>query len=125
MSGPVPFARNVQSLDRMMDAIGGPGWGGLDLAKALGLPGSGPDGYAPDDALKKEMAAFYQTASGRRMIEWLADLTLRGPPGASGNTIASSAIAHAKHEARYAVGQAILQAIQDGDKLLNPTETRP
>lgn len=105
----------------MLASAGGPGWAGL--AQQLGLPPAGPDVFAPEDDLKRQMAAFYRTDLGRKMFEWLGDLTLRGTPGASGNTIESAAIAHAKHEARFAVGLAILKAIADGDQLLNRKET--
>lgn len=119
--GPFPFARQQMPLDDMLASAGGLGWAGL--AERLGLPSADPDVFAPEDDLKRQMAAFYRTDLGRRMFEWLGDLTLRGAPGASGQTIESAAIAHAKHEARFAVGLAMLKAIEDGDKLLNQKET--
>lgn len=119
MTGPFPFAREAISLDDMLASIGGAGWDGLAARVKPALP---PDSFKPDDRLLRFCAGLYGTAEGREFFDWLADLTLRAPPGASGNTLESAALAHAKHESRFAVGQAIFLAIVQGRELLNQKE---
>jgi hypothetical protein len=120
MSGPYAFARQVAAVDQLLQAQ--PTWEGL--GKAM-FPGTPPDAYNPQDDVKKFLAASFRTVQGRAFLEWVADLTVRAAPGHSGETLEAAAIAHAKHEARWAVGQAIFRAAAEGDELLNRKEPAP
>ncbi|MCZ8545069.1 hypothetical protein OOJ09_12820 [Mesorhizobium qingshengii] len=60
---------------------------------------------------------FYGTGEGRSIIEWMADLTVRAPFPHVGSMKESAALAAAKHEARTAVGYALLRAIAEGEQL--------
>lgn len=113
--GPFPFARQSMDLDTMLAAIGGEGWDGL---QSKFQPGKVADRFEPDEALKKFVGALYQTGEGRAFFEWLWDLTVRAPPGASGTSMDAAALAHAKHESRFAVGQCIGLAVQQGHDLI-------
>ena len=115
--GPFDFAREALDLDKMLAGVGGEGWAGLESHFS---PAKLPDRFEPDDVLKKALATMYRAGEGRLVLDWLLDLTVRAPPGASGNTLEAAALAHAKHEARFAVGQSLLLAIAQGEKLLNP-----
>lgn len=114
MSGPVEFARQVQALDQLLNAA--PNWDGLEKAFA---PAKTPDHFEPDDFMKQQLAALYNTADGRQIIDWLFDLTLRAPFPHVGSSRDSAWIAGAKHEARVAVGQTVARAIVDGRELFN------
>lgn len=118
MSEPFPFARSVQSLDELLDqASFGGGWQGLEKMLA---PAKVPDSFDPGQDMKKVLCAFYHTTEGRRIIDWLMDLTVRAPYPHVGTNFNQAAIAAAKHESRAAVGLVILQAIAEGDALLHP-----
>lgn len=114
MNGPVDFGRQLQAVDRLISSP--PSWD--DLLKEF-TPAAVPDTFDPGDDMKKLLAGLYNTAEGRRIIEWLADLTFRAPYPHTGASLEAAALAAAKHEARAAVGRSILKAIADGNQLLN------
>lgn len=116
-TGPVEFARQVQSVEAFLRSA--PSWGDLEKAMA---PAPLPDDFDPGDFMKQQLAALYATGDGRKIIDWLFDLTLRAPFPHVGSTRDSACIAAAKHEARVAVGQAIARAIVDGEKIFNRKE---
>lgn len=103
----------------MLDQVGGEGWDGIEK---LFAPAVMPDRFDPGDTIKKMLAAFYRTAQGRELIEWLADLTVRAPYPHVGTDFQSAAIAAAKHEARFGVGLVLFKALADGEQLFNPKE---
>lgn len=113
MNGPVDFSRQMMAVERLL--ADPTSWDGLDKAFA---PAKVADNFDPGDDMKMMLAAFAYTAEGRKIIEWLADLTCRAPYPQTGNSIQSAALAAAKHEARAAVGSVIMRAIADGEKLL-------
>lgn len=117
MTGPFPFRRELADLDTMLASLGGAGWDGLEGKFA---PAKVPDHFDPGDDMKKVLAAFYFTAEGRKIVEWLADLTLRAPYPHVGQASDAVVIAAAKHEARAAVGEVLMKAIAEGYQLLNP-----
>lgn len=120
MSGPFAFSRQALAIDRLLEAA--PSWEGLNQAF---FPARTHDRFDPGDDMKKVLAAFNGTAEGRRIIEWLCDLTCRAPyPQISGD-FQTAALAAKAHEARAAVGYVILRAIADGEALLHqPKEPR-
>lgn len=112
MSGPVEFARQLQTVEALLKAT--PDWGGLEQGFA---PAAVSDNFDPGDDMKQVLSAFYNTDQGRKIIEWLFDLTLRAPFPHVGTTLEAAGIAAAKHEARVAVGQALARAIVDGNSI--------
>lgn len=113
-NGPVAFAREVQAMEDFLKAA--PSWGSLEKAFA---PAQTANHFEPDNFMKQQLAAFYKTADGRQILDWLFDLTLRAPFPHVGSGRDSAWIAAAKHEARVAVGQAVARAIVDGRELFN------
>ncbi|RWF48378.1 MAG: hypothetical protein EOS50_32035 [Mesorhizobium sp.] len=112
MSGPFPFSRQMMAIDQLLGAT--PSWEGLNQAF---LPAKVADNFDPGDDMKQVLYHFNNTAEGRRIIEWLCDLTVRAPFPHVGSTGESAALAAAKHEARTAVGYAMLRAIAEGEEL--------
>lgn len=117
MSGPqnVNPRGIVNPIDDMFTA-GGQGW---DALEKMMKPALMADQWRPQDDLLKQIAALSMTEFGRELFSWLFDLTNRAPYPQTGDSIESAALAAAKHEARAAVGEVILNAIVEGRKLLN------
>ncbi|WP_127523661.1 hypothetical protein [Mesorhizobium sp. Z1-4] len=120
MSGPAAFGRQTAAIENFVRQT--PDWDGLERA-LFGSEGA-PDPHRPDDRVKKFLAAIWRTPEGREFIEWLADLTVRSAPEPGGLTFEGQHIAHAKHETRWALGQAVFRALAEGDELINQTEPR-
>ena len=57
---------------------------------------TGPD-FAPDDDVKKMLAAFWTSHDARRVIDWLLDITIRAPYPVTGPNRDDLAFAAAKH----------------------------
>jgi len=112
MNGPFPFARQMMAVDQLMQAT--PDWKGLTQAF---FPAAVADNFDPGDDMKLVLYHFSNNAEGRRIIEWFADLTVRAPFPHVGSMKESAALAAAKHEARTAVGYAMLRAIAEGEQL--------
>lgn len=122
MTGPFPFRRELAGLDEMVAQIGGEGWEGLAERFA---PAKVPDKFDPGDDMKKVLSAFFFTAEGRKIVEWLADLTFRAPYPHVGPSLEAAGIAAAKHEARAAVGEVLMKAIAEGHALLTTNRGQP
>ncbi|RWN78070.1 MAG: hypothetical protein EOS02_09935 [Mesorhizobium sp.] len=112
MSGPFPFSRQMMAVDQLLGAT--PSWEGLNQAF---FPSKVADNFDPGDDMKLVLFHFNNTAEGRRIIEWFCDLTVRAPFPHVGSMKESAALAAAKHEARTAVGYAMLRAIAEGEEL--------
>ncbi|MBS9720043.1 hypothetical protein JYU29_04990 [Tianweitania sp. BSSL-BM11] len=119
MNGPTDFGRQLQSIEAMLAAPST--WDGLEHAFK---PSQMPDRFDPGDDIKMLLAGLKNTVDGRRIIEWLADLTFRAPYPSTGSSFEQAALAAAKHEARAAVGHVLLRAIAEGDALLNQRSQR-
>jgi len=104
----------VRDLDTMMTA-GGVGWEALET---MFQPAVMADPWRPSENVMKFAAAMAQTDQGREFLAFIFDLTKRAPYPHIGNSMESAALAAAKHEARAAVGEVVLQAIVEGRKLL-------
>ncbi|ESY05339.1 MULTISPECIES: hypothetical protein [unclassified Mesorhizobium] len=110
--GPFNFSRQMMAVDDLLGKT--PTWEGLSQAF---FPAKTADNFDPGDDMKLVMFHFNNTAEGRRIIEWFADLTVRAPFPHVGSMKESAALAAAKHEARTAVGYAMLRAIAEGEEL--------
>ncbi|TIX55931.1 MAG: hypothetical protein E5V25_28650 [Mesorhizobium sp.] len=110
--GPFPFSRQMMAIDQLLGAT--PSWEGLNQAF---FPAKVADNFDPGDDMKQVLYHFNNTAEGRRIIEWFCDLTVRAPFPHVGSMKESAALAAAKHEARTAVGYAMLRAIAEGEEL--------
>lgn len=113
MNGPFPFSRQSQAIDRLLQQT--PDWNGLEQAF---FPAKVADNFDPGDDMKKVLAAFYATAEGRKILDWIFDLTCRAPYPSIGSTNETAALAAKAHEARAAVGYVVGRAIVDGLELL-------
>jgi hypothetical protein len=110
--GPFPFSRQMLAIEDMLASV--PTMEGLNQAF---FPARTSDNFDPGDDMKLVMFHFNNTAEGRRIIEWFCDLTVRAPFPHVGSMKESAALAAAKHEARTAVGYAMLRAIAEGEQL--------
>jgi hypothetical protein len=117
VSGPYPFARQMQSIDQLLAAQ--PDWGMLD--KLMPQTASA-DGFRPDDTVQRFLGAMAGEPAGRAVLEWIADMTVRAGPGDGGASFEARALAHAAHQARFDVGRAIFRAVADGVELINHRE---
>lgn len=111
-TGPYPFSRRMMAVDDLLQAP--TDWNGL--AQAF-YPAKVPDHFDPGDDMKVVLFHFNNTAEGKRIIEWFVDLTVRAPFPHVGSMKESAALAAAKHEARTAVGYAMLRAIAEGEQI--------
>ncbi|WP_292618288.1 hypothetical protein [Mesorhizobium sp.] len=111
-SGPFPFSRQMMAVDDLLQAP--TDWNGL--AQAF-YPAKVPDNFDPGEDMKVVLFHFNNTAEGKRIIEWFVDLTVRAPFPHVGSMKESAALAAAKHEARTAVGYAMLRAIAEGEQI--------
>lgn len=118
-SGPVAFQRRMAAVEQLLAAP--PTWEGLEKAFA---PASVPDRFRPDEPVSKLLAALWQTADGRRLLDWIFALTIDAPYPHIGATRDAAALAAKAHEARAAVGLVVLKAIEEGTELLNQKEPR-
>lgn len=112
MSGPFPFSRQMMAVDDLLKAA--PTWAGLEQAF---FPARVADNFDPGEDMKQVLFHFYNTAEGRRILEWIFDLTARAPYPHVGSMKDSAALAAKAHEARTAVGYVIGRAIADGEDL--------
>lgn len=121
MSGPFAFPSDMMSLDHMLAQMG-VGWDGLEQPFR---PAPTRQPFEPEDDLKKMIALFYDTTpEGRRMVEWIFDLTFRAPYPSIGGSLEQAALAAKAHEARAAVGRVLVQAIVDGRALMEKTRSQ-
>ncbi|RUW46088.1 hypothetical protein [Mesorhizobium sp. M8A.F.Ca.ET.021.01.1.1] len=111
-SGPYPFGRQMAAVDQVLAGV--PDWEGLSQAF---YPVKTADNFDPGTDMKQVLFHLYGTLEGRRIIEWLADLTVRAPYPHVGQSKDSVMIAAAKHEARVGVGLVLFRAIADGEEL--------
>ncbi|CDX54565.1 hypothetical protein MPL1032_190152 [Mesorhizobium plurifarium] len=112
MSGPFPFGRQMMAVEELLGAV--PTMEGLGQAF---FPAKVADNFDPGADMKQVLYHFYHTAEGRRIVEWLADLTVRAPYPHVGSSKEAVVIAAAKHEARAAVGLVLMRAIAEGEEL--------
>lgn len=121
MSGPFAFPSDMMSLDQMLSQMG-EGWDGLERSFQ---PAPTRQPFEPEDDLKKTIALFYDTTpEGRRMMEWIFDLTFRAPYPPVGGSFEQAALAAKAHEARAAVGRVLVQTIVDGRALMEKTRSQ-
>jgi hypothetical protein len=116
MSGPFLPARAGQPLDLLEQGVAGGGWDELD---ALFQPHRQDAPLQPKDSVAVFMRALYQTPEGRDVFEWLMDVTLRLPHRATGRTFEETALMTATRQGINGVGEAVLNAIAHGEKLIN------
>ena len=114
MSGPQFGSRQAQPLDLMLKQVGGDGFAGLDK---LLLPGSRQSPLTPTDQVAMSLAALCQHASGREIVEWLMDITIRQNMGTGGKTLEEMALVAKQKQTLDMVANAVLAAIDHGRTL--------
>jgi len=121
MSGPFAFPSGMMSLDQMLSQMG-EGWDGLERSFS---PAPTRRPFEPEDDLKKMIALFYDTTpEGRRIVEWIFDLTFRAPYPPVAGSFEQAALAAKAHEARAAVGRVLVQTIVDGRALMEKSRSQ-
>ncbi|GGE79128.1 hypothetical protein H1W37_19455 [Stappia taiwanensis] len=115
MSGPIFGGRQAQPLDDMVSRAGGDGWEGLE---ELFKPHLATAPLQPSDLVAKNLAMLAQHSGSREVIEWLMDITLRQPFRPTGKTLEETALRAATRQGINGVGEAVLAAIEHGQKLL-------
>lgn len=119
MSGPAnPNPRQLAAggFEELEKQFGAKGW---DFFRDQFGPALVGENFDPGEDFKKNLAAFARTDLGRRIVEWLLDMTCRAPYPATSQDMQDLAFAAAKHQARAAVGEVIVKAIADGNAILN------
>jgi hypothetical protein len=116
MSGPFVPARDAQPIDLLQQSLAGNGWEGLEEMLRR-PPGSAP--LQPGDDVARFMAGLYRTPEGRKLFEWIMDITLRLPLRSTGRTFEETALMTATRQGINGVGEVVLAAIAHGDKLIS------
>lgn len=100
----------------------------LDLVNGLDFPGQETafhpaqvhaGGFEPSDKVKIAAAILWRAGEGREFVEWILDLTMRAPYPVTSQNPHDLQFAAAKHQARAAVGETVLLAIREGERLLD------
>ena len=110
------FRLDALSTSRLMEMAAGRDTQTLQEAFA---PAHTHHNFNPLDEVKMSLALLARNAGSRPVIEWLLDLTMRAPYPVTSQNRDDLAFAAAKHQARAAVGETILVAIREGEKLLD------
>ena len=119
MSGPAnPNPRQLAAgaFEELEKQFGAKGW---DFFSERFSPALVAQSFDPGEDFKKNLAAFARTELGRRIVDWLLDLTCRAPYPVTTQDMQDLAFAAAKHQARAAVGETLVKAIADGNVILN------
>lgn len=119
MSGPAnPSPRELAAgtFEELERQFGTKGW---DFFREQFAPALVSQSFDPGEDFKKNLAAFARTDLGRRIVDWLLELSCRAPYPVTSQDMQDLAFAAAKHQARAAVGETIIKAIADGNQLLN------
>lgn len=121
MAGPVgELPRNIaRELDAALNDDSG--W---DFFKERFLPAAVADSFRPPDELLVDLARYAETDRGRRVVDWLLDLTANAPYPVTGHSIQHTALAAAKHEGRAGVGATIKKALREGRRLIEADHKR-
>lgn len=78
----------------------------------------------PSDDVAINLALFAQSAKGRLILEWIMDITLRAPLRACGSTFEETALKTAQRQGINGVAEAILNAINHGEALLEQRKSK-
>jgi hypothetical protein len=106
----------VRTLDSMLKSGEAEGWDALEAMFKPALVGAE---FRPADPVLMFLGGMTLSEVGQATLEWLFDLTNRAPyPRDVGNDFQSAALAAKAHAARAAVGEAILQAVIEGRRII-------
>ncbi|MUZ80780.1 hypothetical protein GOZ78_03505 [Agrobacterium vitis] len=114
MTGPFIAGREAQPLDLLEQGVAGNGWEGLEGLFNLDGP---KDELKPEDELAEFMWGLSQTAHGRKMFEWMMDISIRQPLRITGATIEQSALMGATRQGINGFAEVILKAIAKGSQI--------
>ncbi|MBO6893400.1 MAG: hypothetical protein JJ866_15765 [Roseibium sp.] len=114
MSGPKFGLREAQTHDHLLDSK--QPWDELD---SFFEPYLADRPLQPSDRVAKNLATFAKTAGGREILEWIMDITLRAPLRVTGSSLEETALRAATKQGINGPAEAILNAIEHGETLLN------
>jgi len=117
VSGPQnvsPREAAIGGMAELEQLVAGNGWAFFEKQFA---PAAVADDFRPVDTVMQSLARLYDFAETRAALDWILDLTCRAPYPRGESTTEQLGIAAAKHQARAAVGEAIVKAIVEGRKL--------
>ena len=106
----------LQNFRRLFPGISDQEWDELCEQFA---PAPAPGDFRPNDQTLKTIAALHSDPNTKPAIEWLLNITVNAPYPVTGQGIEELAFAAAKHQARVAVGETIIKAIKEGQKLID------
>ncbi|MDZ7822575.1 MAG: hypothetical protein U5K75_00050 [Ahrensia sp.] len=114
-AGPMIPRRVAQPVEQMLENTDGY----LDIDKAIEAIGGmrAKAEYKPDDEVALWFYQTYLDAKGRKVIEWLLDLTARAPIPMMEKGFEHAALMAAKAQAREGIGNVIAEAICLGEKI--------
>lgn len=73
---------------------------------------------APEDEIATFAYGLWSTAEGRKLIEWLLDMTIRAPYRVMGKSVEETALWAAKREGINLPAEMLLAAISKGEKIV-------
>lgn len=116
MSGPFLPARSASPIDLLAESALSGGWPELEaIVKAR--PEATP--LQPNDETARFMYGLFGTAEGRRMFEWMMDISIRQPLRATGRTFEETALLTATRQGVNGMAEVILAAIKHGEQLVH------
>lgn len=114
MSGPTFGTRDAQPFDHLLESK--QPW---DELEKLFEPHLADRPLQPSDTVAKNLANVSRTAGGREILEWIMDITLRAPLRVTGSSLEETALKAATKQGINGPAEAILNAIEHGETLLN------
>jgi hypothetical protein len=92
---------------------------GWDFYKQKFMPAVVANTFRPEDSVLIEIYKLSETAEGRKIIDWLHELSDRAPYPRVGSNFEEVAVAAAKHQGRALVGEVLTEAVREGKRLFN------
>ncbi|MBX3580074.1 MAG: hypothetical protein KF723_22960 [Rhizobiaceae bacterium] len=109
-----PREAAIGGMAELEKLVAGNGW---DFFAQQFAPANVADDFRPVDPILQALARMYEFPETRAVIDWILDLSVRAPYPRGESTTEELGIAAAKHQARAAVGEAIVKAIVEGRKI--------
>lgn len=113
MSGPVFGSREAQPLDHLLESADP--WADIEQ---MFKPHLVDKPLQPSDQVAKNLAQMARHQSGREILEYLMDITVRQPLRITGKDFQETALLSATRQGINGVGEVILNAIKQGEDLL-------
>lgn len=113
MSGPVFGGRDAQPFDHLLESADP--WGEIEK---MFKPHLADRPLQPSDQVAKNLAQMARHQSGREILEYIMDITLRLPLRVTGKNFQETALLIANRQGINGVAEVLLNAIKQGEDLL-------